>query len=93
MNAKSAERLPKEETARLGREIYERDIRHMVEADHVGKIVAIDVDSGVWAMGDEILTATKRLRAKHPQAVNVFCERVGYWATTSMGGGMRRRTD
>ena len=86
-------RLPKEEAARLGREIYEREIRHQVESDHVGKIVAIDLDSGIWAMGDEILTATKRLRDKRPQAVNVFCERVGYWAAASMGGGMRRRTD
>ena len=30
----------KEETARLGDEIYERDIRHKVEADHHGEIVS-----------------------------------------------------
>ena len=42
-----------DETVRLGLEIYERDIRHKVEKDHVGKIVAIDVDTGSWALGDD----------------------------------------
>ncbi len=91
--AKSTERLSSDETVRLGQEIYERDIRHQVEADHVGKIVAIDVDSGNWAMGDEVLVAAERLRAKRPEAVNVFCERVGYRTVASIGGGLRRRTD
>ena len=39
-------RRPRQETARLGKEIYERDIRGQVEVDHHGEIVAIDVDSG-----------------------------------------------
>ena len=39
------------ETARLGDEIYERDIRKQVEADHHGEVVAIDVESGSWAGG------------------------------------------
>ena len=91
--AKSTERLSSDETVRLGQEIYERDIRHQVQADHVGKIVAIDVDSGIWAMGDDELAARTLLRTKRPQAVNVLFERVGYWAAHSMGGGLRRRTD
>ena len=39
-------RRPREATARLGDEIYERDIRPHVEAAHHGEFVAIDVDSG-----------------------------------------------
>ena len=93
MDAKTTGRQPKDVTARLGREIYERDIRHQVEADHVGEIVAIDVDSGSWAMGDDELAARTLLRTKRPQAVDVLFERVGYWAAHSMGGGLRRRTD
>ena len=61
---------PKEEIARLGKEIYERDIRSKVEADHHGKVVAIDVDTGQWAMGDNAIAATDRLREKRPGAVN-----------------------
>ena len=40
------QRLPNKEVARLGKAIYEQDIRHQVEDVHHGEIVAIDVDSG-----------------------------------------------
>ena len=57
---------PKEEIARLGDEIYERDIRHKVEADHHGEIVSIDVYTGIWVIGEDILDAVDRLRAQRP---------------------------
>ena len=38
---------PIDEIARLGDEIYERDVRPQVEADHHGEVVAIDVESGM----------------------------------------------
>ena len=84
---------PTEEISRLAREQYERDIRPLVEADHVGEIVAIDVDTGDWAIADEALDAVGILRARRPETINVFCERVGYIAMHSMGGRNRRRTD
>ena len=55
------ERRPREETARLGKEIYERDIRRQVEADHHGEIIAIDVDSGDWAIADTATNAAPEL--------------------------------
>ena len=85
-------RRPREETARLGKEIYERDIRHQVEADHYGEVVAIDVDSRNWAIADGEVAAADRLREKRPGAVNVLCERVGYRALRSFGAGSVRRT-
>lgn len=78
---------PKDEIARLGDEIYERDIRRQVEADHDGELLAIDVDSGNWAVGDEVLDEIDRLRAEHPEAINVYRLRVGYRAVGSLGGG------
>ena len=62
-------RRPREEAARLGDEIYERDIRPQVEADHHGEYVAIDVDSGSWAISDNLRTAAKRLRTQRPGAM------------------------
>ena len=91
--AAAGPRLTVDERVRLGREIYEQDIRHLVESDHVGKIVAIDVDSGSWALGSSGLDAVKRLRAKHPGAIEVYCEKVGYLAYLSFGAGSLRRTD
>lgn len=86
------------ETVRLGKEIYEREIRHKVEPEHIGKVVAIDVDSGCWALGDDKIipdedVAVGRLRAKQPDAVNILCERAGYYALRSFGAGSLRRTD
>ena len=84
---------PKEEIARLGKDIYERDIRRQVEADHVGKVVAIDVESGSWTIDNEVLEAVHHLRTKRPEAIDVFCERVGYRTLDSFGGGSLRRTE
>ena len=75
---------PSEEIARLGDEIYERDIRARVEADHHGKIVAIDVDSKDYAIGDGIIEASDRLRATRPDA-HVRFVRVGYRAVHRFG--------
>ena len=63
-----------------GDEIYERDIRHQVEADHHGEVVAIDVDSGNWAIGDDVIAATDQLWAQHPAAHDIWSVRVGYRA-------------
>ena len=84
-----------DETVDLGREIYEREIRHKVEKVHVGKICAIDVDSGCWALGDDRAipddeVAVTRLRRERPEAVNIYCERVGYLGARSFGGAIRR---
>ena len=79
-------RRPREETARLGDEIYERDIRPQVEADHHGDYVAIDVDSGSWAISDDLRTAAKRLRTQRPGAIDVWLLRVGYRALHHFGG-------
>ena len=88
----ASQRRPREEAVRLGKEIYERDIRREVEADHHGQIVAIDVDSGTWVVADGEIAAVDRLREMRPGAVNVLCERVGYRALRSFGAGSPRRT-
>ena len=82
---------PAEETARLGDEIYERDILPQVEADHFGEYVAIDIETGDWAIADTTRIAVDRLRAQRPDAVDVLCERVGYRALRSFGAGSLRR--
>ena len=81
------------EVARLAKEIYERDIKAQVVADHDGEVVAIDVDSGEWAISKDAKDATDRLRAQQPDATDVFRERVGYRTMHSFAGGLRRRTD
>ena len=87
------ERRPKEETARIGDEIYRRDVKAQVEAVHDGEYVAIDVDSGHWAIAESELAASDILLAQCPNATDVWLLRVGYRAVASIGGGSLRRTE
>ena len=89
----SRERRPREETTRLGREIYERDIKAQVESGHHGEYVAIDVDSGSWAMSDDALSAANGLRVQSPEALDVFLLRVGHRALHHFGGRPWRRAE
>ena len=82
---------PTAEIARLGKEIYQRDICSKVEASHFGKYVAIDVESGEWAIASSDGEALERLREQRPGAVDVLMERVGYRALHSFGAGSLRR--
>ena len=77
--------IPSEEIARRGDAIYERDIRPQVEPEHDGEFVAIDVDSESWALGEELLDASDRLRTKRPEAVNVWLLCVGRRYVARMG--------
>lgn len=83
---------PKAEIARLGKYIYERDIRPKVEAGHSGEYIAIDVETGDWAIADTDGEALERLRSQRPGVVDVLMERVGYRALHSFGAGSLRRT-
>ena len=86
------QRRPRKEAVRLGKEIYQRDILPQVEARHFGEYVAIDVETGDWAVADTTRAAVERLRAQRPDAVDVLCEQVGYRALRSFGAGSLRRT-
>lgn len=69
-------RYSKEEFARRGDAIYERDIRPSLNASSEGKFVAIDVETGAHEMDADELTVTDRLLARIPDA-QVWLVRVG----------------
>ena len=79
-------RRPTQETAELGRALYRGGILQQLEADHFGEVVAIDVDSELWAVGAAAREAVDRLREQRPDALNILCERVGYHGLRSFGG-------
>ncbi len=87
------ERRPNQETARLGDQIYRREIKALVEARHDGQYVAIDVDSRHWAVAESELAASDRLRKARPDAIDIWLLRVGYRAVASIGGGALPRAE
>ncbi len=75
----------RDEIARRGKDLYEREIRSRVEKDHFGEVVVIDVETGDYEIDPDHLTAAKRARAKHPDAA-LFALRVGFPALARIGG-------
>jgi hypothetical protein len=78
------------ELARRGEEYYDRVLRAKLEPKHVGKYLAIEVESGDYALGDNTLDALDRAEAKHPDCV-FHLMRVGYTAAGGIGARPRRR--
>ena len=74
------------DATRLGNEIYKRDILPLVEDDHFGEYVAIDINSGSWAVAGDLLAAASDLRSRHPDVVDVWSVRVGHRALRHFGG-------
>jgi len=74
------------EIVRRGQELYERDIRVIVEAENKGKMLALDIDTGDYEMADDSLTVLDRLQARRPDAP-VYILRVGYPTAVKIGGG------
>jgi hypothetical protein len=77
-------RYSKEEFTRRGRELYESQIRSLVEEGNHGKIVAIDIETGAFEVADDLLTASKQLSARLPDAQTWFI-RIGYPAVDHFG--------
>jgi hypothetical protein len=84
MNSKLAPKYGKEEFARWGQAIYERDVLPKIGEVNTGKIVAIDIDSGEFEMDVDNLRAATSLRERLPDA-QIWCVRVGYPAVDRIG--------
>ena len=77
-------RYGKEEHARRGTDIYERQVCPQARGRQPGKIVAIDVDSGEFDVADTTHVACERLLARCPDA-QIWCVRIGYPAVHRFG--------
>jgi hypothetical protein len=71
--------------SRRGGELYEARVRAEVEPAHLGRFLALDVLSGDYEVGDEVLAVAARLRERRPGA-EVYLMRVGRRAAFRLGG-------
>ncbi len=79
-------RFSKTEHARLGTEIYERQVSARLDAGQHGKIVAIDVDSGEFEVAEQTVDAARRLMARRPDA-QIWFVRIGHQGVHRFGIG------
>lgn len=84
MDQKPKPRYSKAEFAKRGQEIYERDVLENLEPGSHGRIAAIDVESGDFAIGNDTLAASASLRAAKPDA-QLWFVRVGWPGVHRLG--------
>ena len=66
----------KEVFGQMADKIYQASIRAIVDPAHIGRIVAIDVDSGDYEVADTLREATDILHQRRPES-QTFCRRIG----------------
>ncbi len=74
----------RESLAQRGEAIYHRDLRPLLEASHTGEIVAIDIETGEYELGANVLIASKALRARNPDA-RIWSVKIGSPAVHRIG--------
>jgi hypothetical protein len=83
-------RLAADEIARRGKELYEQRLRPQVETDeNIGKIIAVDVETGDYAIDADLLKAAHRVLDRHAEAA-LWMERIGYDAVYAFGSSLTR---
>jgi hypothetical protein len=80
----SESRYTKEEFARRGDAIYEQAILPKLAGKHVGKFLAIDIETGEFEIAADEMKAGDKLLARIPGA-QIWMARIGHASTRSFG--------
>lgn len=75
--------------SRKARKIYNERIRSVVEPEHIGKHLLLELESGDYEVDSSSIAALQRLRARHPDVI-FFGMRVGYTTAGAWGTGLKR---
>ncbi|MBW4557664.1 MAG: hypothetical protein KME59_17355 [Trichormus sp. ATA11-4-KO1] len=82
--------LSREEVANRARQLYENRIRQQVEqAENIGKMVIIDIETGEYAIDKTGRESAHLLRQKNPLA-RLYGIRIGYKFAVSFSGFLER---
>jgi hypothetical protein len=76
--------LTLDQIVKRGQEIYDQQIRAMVEPEHNGKLLVINVETGEYEMDADAVAAAKRAKARFPDAP-LFTVRVGHATAYRLG--------
>jgi len=83
-------KLSGEEITQRGKELYENIIRTQVETpENIGKIISINVETGEYEIGEDLVVTSGKLQAKQADAL-IWAERIGFDAVYAVGGTLVR---
>jgi len=77
--------LDADEVVRRGQEIYDRDLRALVEPEHRGEFIVIDLETGDYEIDAREAPAIRRAIAKNPDGPRCLL-RIGFPYTHRIGG-------
>lgn len=77
-------RHSKEEFARRGEEIYERNVRPAVKPGQEGRFVAIDIETGAFEIDEDDFAATEKVLRRNQDA-QIWLMRIGEKAAYCLG--------
>ena len=78
---------PVGQIAELGKKYYQVNLAKVLEPQHNGKYLVLDVDSGDYEVDAEHMPALLRLQERYPNKI-FYAVRVGYGVLFSLGGRM-----
>ncbi len=78
-------KLSGEEITQHGKALYER-LRTQVETENnLGKLIAVNVETGDYEIGDDLIALSHHLQAKQSDAP-IWAGRIGFNAVYAIGG-------
>lgn len=80
-----------EEIESRGRAIYAEQIRDRLNSGHRGEYLVIDIETGIYKVDADDLSATKQLLATRPNAV-IYGLRIGFPTAYRVGAGYSVKT-
>lgn len=66
--------------------IYDAELRHQLAPHEHGRYLALEVETGDYAIADSFGGANAKLRERHPLPIKFFVFRIGYPAAVKAGG-------
>ncbi|TAE52762.1 MAG: hypothetical protein EAZ76_18450 [Nostocales cyanobacterium] len=86
-------KLTGEEITKRGKELYEQIIRPQIEtAENIGKIISINVETGEYEIGNDLIITSRKLQNKQEDAP-IWAGRIGYNAVYAVGGTLIRTNE
>ncbi|MBD2571107.1 hypothetical protein [Anabaena lutea] len=83
-------KLSGEEITKRGKELYENKILPLVEtAENIGKIISINVETGEYKIGDDLIITSRKIQTKQVDAP-IWAGRIGFNAVYAVGGTLIR---
>ena len=82
----ATEKRQRSDLATRAHAIYDAELRHKLEPHEHGRYLALEVETGDYAIGDRFRDANEKLRERHPLPAMFYTFRIGYPAALKMVG-------